>query len=315
MLRLPPCVINALGHEIDFAKYVEVVAAYVKTYVKSPVELSEAVPQRLMPYVMSALTNRNIPTFSCDLVMSVDDSLCDDTKCPLFAEKDPVAFLMNNVEEVVWNLETSDIKIKFRNVYQPLILNAYEAFRNPSDAKALIASFTLQNLGKAIYLVRTTVKMPDGSRHVKDQLRQFLEELYSVADKVYEGDVMGIGELITDILNSHQVVPAELASVESEVFVYIDRLGNRYLAIEPRILRTKARNRLGITSNNKLIRVLSKYNINKTRIRLHGDRKYVFLVPEEVIRRYADVDIDDITRGQEVSESDIMRLLGGGDGE
>jgi len=311
MIKLPPCVSNAITNAEKSPQYTTIIASYVKTYINSPRELGEVLPPELMPKVFSAMT-KNVPTFSCDLVTSIDSSLCDDSRCPLFAEQDPVAFLLNNVESAEWDVETSDVSIKFTGIPQVLVLNAYETFKNPRDATAIIATFTLQNMGKAIYLSKKVAKLPDGTRQVTDQLRQFLEEVYVIADKVYGDDTLGVGELILDIVNTYQIVPPELASVESEVFVYVDSKGKQYIAIEPNIFRAKARSKLGIPSNRKLLTVLARYGIAKRRVRLHDDRKYVFLIPEEKVEEYAGVPLQKLLSAPSVQDNDIMGLLGDG---
>lgn len=290
-LMLPPCVKSVLElPEEDLKNYVAIVGAYFKSYARTPNDILSTVPSDLIPIVWKAYKDPKTPRFNCDLVKSTNAELCNPSMCPLMAGEDPVEFLVSKIASAVYDLETRDITIWFEDIDEPLVFNAKEAYKNPSEVRAEIAVYTLEHFGSSILL--TTIKDEDGNKI--NLIKEFVDRVYTIATKRKGSDAMGIGELLLGIVNNHPITPKELASVNSEVFVYESRDGRKYLAIEPRLFKTKAKSHLGVSSQQKLIRVLRKHGIEKRRLRIKGELGYFYLVPKETIEMFTGMDFDEI---------------------
>ena len=313
-LMLPPCIRKALESKENLNQCLMVVGAYFKSYARSPSDILSSVPQDMLPDVWSASKSKMTPIFSCDLVAQHCPDFCDESKCPLVSDEDPVDFLVTRIMRAEWDLETKDVAIWFNGVAEPLVFNVKNALKSPSEARAEIAVFTLEHFGRAIILSKIKTKDEDGRKFTRDLLLEFINQVYSHAVKIAGNDVEGIGELILDIIQKHQITPRDLATVECDVFVYQESGGKRYIAVEPRLFRAKVRNYLGITSNSRLVNVLRRYNILKRRIRVHGERGYFFLIPETTIRKYSGMDIDDAVRAS-ADISELFADIGEGDGK
>jgi len=95
----------------------------------------------------------------------------------------------------------------------------------------------------------------------------------------------------------------------SDLFVYIDNKEQKYLAISTKLMRTVARQFLGIASIRKLGQVLDNYGIEKRRLRLHGERAYFYLVPANLFERLTGEKLEDyLNPGRTL---DVEALYGG----
>jgi len=309
---LPPCVAKALKSEEGLQNCMTVIASYFRTYAKDPATILSYVPEKYAVDVWNLVKSPKTPIFTCDLVAQYCPDFCDESACSLLAEEDPVNFLASRISYAEWDVETKDVAIWFRDIPTPLSFNAKEALKNPAEARAAVKVYTLEHFGRIVNLGKITVRDKDGRRHTRDLLEEFITQVYVKASKVAGNDVEGVGEVILDLVQHHQVIPPDLATISSSVFVYVDQDGKTYLAVEPRLFRSKVRASLGITSNKRLLSVVQQYGIVKRRIRLKGERGYFFLIPEDVVRRYVGAPLNELVRAQ-VDISELFPDIGGDD--
>ena len=232
----------------------------------------------------------NAPQFSCDLVHTYGFSdICDLGRCPFFASNNPVEFLIENAERITFNPFRNELKFYFPGVRRPLRVPISAVVEDRSKVIGEIASFTLTTFG--VMLVMSKYRDPDTGMMV-DPLRNLIEVAFRKARPVAE-DEDGVSDMLLDIISSTTLVGHKEATTLTELFIYEGRDG-RYLAIDPRLIRARAHTFLGTTSLRKVAQLLERYGIEKRRLRLHGDRKNYYLVPERTLKMLLGVTVDDL---------------------
>ena len=98
--------------------------------------------------------------------------------------------------------------------------------------------------------------------------------------------------MLSYIVTSYGVKSPELASALSDVFIYIHK-DKRYLAISTRVMRSVARQFLGVTSMRKLKEILERYHIVKKQLRLQGEKGYFYLVRDYIFERLTNIKFDE----------------------
>jgi len=317
--KLPPCVRAILKSEELYENHKEIVASFFKSYVDDPTQAFKIIDDSDKAFeIYKAMNDTATPIFSCDYVRATIPEVCDIMTCPFHADSDPVKFLLNRISRAIYDMETHNLTLWFENTENPLYIDVEEAYMKPTATIAKIATYTLENFNHPVRLRKYRDK--DGT--IREPLDEFLRTVVPSAQKTGGSDVYGVGELVLNIVTTHTVVPDDLATVNSDVFVYVARDANRYIAIAHRLVKSMARSIIGTTSNVKLFKLLARYGIQRKRIRLKGERGYFVLVPEKVFERLTGYTIDEILKSEgedllsELFSVDDDSLLGGsGDNE
>lgn len=302
---LPPCVEALLPLvEQGDAKATEIVAAYMKNRV-SVVRIYEDLPN-IADKIVATMNKPNLTTFSCQLVYEKGHAdKCDQTRCPYFAARDPVGFILDQVERVTYNPTTKTLKLYFPNARRPLQIPVAGSIVNRAEVEGNIKAFMLEYSNVSISL-RPYKDEDTGIR--RDPLDELITQAYHMAEPLME-DEYGVGEVLIHIIQTNVITPTELATVTSDVFVYVNKEGAKYLAISPKLMRTVSRQLMGIASIKKLTNLLSDYGIEKRRLRLHGERAYFYLVPASLFERLTGEKLEDyLNPGRTL---DVEALYGG----
>lgn len=290
-LLLPPCIeslVSDLKEDPD-PEAVEVVASYMRDSGISTRLIHTEFPE-LAEVLVPAMTKPGLPGFSCDFVASKGYSdKCNMDTCPFLAVVNPVSFVLDRVERITYNPLTKELKLYFPRVPVPLVVPTGAVSVNRPEVEASISTYMLEVYG--VYPSFHRYRDDDGVVH--DPLRDLIVMAFKRAEMKAEDEV-GVAEVLTTIISNHAPVPMELASVLSDMFIYINGKGERYLAISTRVMRTHARQLLGVHSVRKLSKMLTPYNIEKKRIRLQGERAYYYLVPERQFKELTGMDLGEL---------------------
>jgi len=308
-ILLPPCVEGLIIHHKNTGdeEALKIVASYLKGRV-SLAAIYDKLPD-IADKIVSVLGKNDIQPFSCQLVHSKGfSSLCKSFECPFFAQNDPVNFVLSNVERIVYNPLTKELKFYFAGTNVPLVVPTKSVSANRAEIMGEINAYMLEVFG--VFLPLRPYRDEDGVR--RDPLQELIMLAFRQAVTRFD-DEEGIDEVITHIINSNPVVPQYMASALSEAFVYVDSSGSKYLAISAKLMRATARQLLGIRSIRKLKNLLQTYGIEKRRIRLQNERAYFYLVPEKLARRLLGVELDELITENAVDIGDIFDGAVGGE--
>jgi len=288
VLLLPPCVEALLPFvEEGDETAITIVASYMGRHV-SVAKIYDELPS-IADKIVAAMNKPGLPTFSCHLVYDAGHTdKCDQSRCPFLAARDPVSFILDQVERVTYNPTTGDLKLYFPNVRRPLVIPVKGSVVNRAEVEGNVRKFMLEYAGVMLSL-RPYKDDDTGER--RDPLDELITLAYQIAETLAE-DEYGVGEVLLHILQTHPLEPPGAATAMSDLFVHIDNNGDRYLAISTKLMRSVARQFLGIASIRKLGQVLENYGIEKRRLRLHGERAYFYLVPEHIFERLTGEKLD-----------------------
>ena len=276
-LRLPPCVKKFVKEGPESASW-KFALQFVKTYDPGLQELAKEIGDEELAHDMISQARKVKDTFSCFAVMTARPDACDMSNCPLF-HNDPVSFMLSYVDKAVYNHATSELKLYFHGNPEPLVVKVTAIAADRRTVLGEIARYTLEYFETPIVLAKYT----DDDGVQRDPLADLIQRAYKQAIHVREDD-LGVSELILELYERYPPMDVEAAKSVGrppEAFIYVDRRG-RYYAILSRLVRSKAKSTLNISSIRKLNELLRRFGIEKRRLTLSYARAYYYLVPFEI---------------------------------